>query len=65
VIFHCFAGAVCWHDRCAELLSGGTIPMGFVDVLLPLMMLSLAYFLLFSVARSRGNEEGMSRRTRS
>ena len=31
--------------------------MGLIDVTLPLVILSLAYFLLFAVARSRGDEE--------
>jgi hypothetical protein len=29
-------------------LAGETIPMGLVDVMLPLIVLSVAYFLLFS-----------------
>jgi hypothetical protein len=37
--------------------SGGIVPMGFINVHLPLVMLSLAYFLLFTVARSRESEE--------
>ena len=35
------------------------------DVILPLAILSIAYFLLFTAARSRGDEEQARRRTRS
>jgi hypothetical protein len=35
--------------------------MGLADVMLPLVLFSLAYFLLFAVAPSRGTEEIASR----
>jgi len=38
--------------------------MGLADVLLPLLILSLSYVLLFTVARSKENEELVRRRTR-
>jgi hypothetical protein len=51
-----------WHAVCTyeEKLAEGVIVMLFSDVLLPLVPLSLAYVLLFSLAHSSESEEESS-----